>query len=439
MSDTPTSFGTTLSSGLQDVSAILSLFGTEECERQVGSALTEGGYLHAAITPVSIFGSLGPAKAALSIMLGASLSFGARTLGRMGFELKGDAANAIMLDGNRFVAETRLLELLHKHYVRRAVNISIEPPGLFRGWNLHLLMASLFVACLGVTPYIPFFVRQHTSFPVFAIIFPLCRTLVPLINYLALVFDLPPTRLATALKPYLIHSWESVALSSALACGFLMTLVGYVGCFTVVQNSKSSESYIWISIEATLALIRLPIWAMNSRWTDSEGFWLGFKLENRGPFDLGTNEPTEHMFKIVSERKFWEALTAYSGPVKIDKMNPLRGFRNWYSWIRLNNAELLCIIYEQEGTAIMCTVDINREQDIEFYRADISSNPGYAVQMNPLAEDDELMGWRSEFKINVLEHCNFISTTKAAAIHVSWSLLNSSVGSSPQAITMIWP
>ncbi|KAJ7909321.1 hypothetical protein B0H13DRAFT_1616630, partial [Mycena leptocephala] len=113
------SFGTTISSGIQDISAILSLFGTEQCELHVGSALCgggSGGYLYAAITPVSIFGSLGVAKAAFSIFL-TSLPFGARKLKHMGFEPKGDVVAATLLDGDRYVAETRLLRLLDKHYI----------------------------------------------------------------------------------------------------------------------------------------------------------------------------------------------------------------------------------------------------------------------------------------------------------------------------------
>ncbi|KAJ7452231.1 hypothetical protein FB451DRAFT_1050880, partial [Mycena latifolia] len=114
------SFGATFSSGIQDVSAILSLFGTEECELHVGSALRgggRGGYLYAAITPVSIFGSLGPAKAAVSIMFASVPLVGARTLRHLGFEAKGDALAITVLDGDRYVAERRLLKFLNKHYV----------------------------------------------------------------------------------------------------------------------------------------------------------------------------------------------------------------------------------------------------------------------------------------------------------------------------------
>ncbi|KAJ7671898.1 hypothetical protein B0H14DRAFT_2424285 [Mycena olivaceomarginata] len=106
------SFGTTVSSGIQDISAILSLFGTEQCELHVGSALRgggRGGYLYAAITPVSIFGSLGAAKAAFTIML-LGLGVGARTLKSVGFEPKGDVVAAAMLEN-----ETTLIDIWQKH------------------------------------------------------------------------------------------------------------------------------------------------------------------------------------------------------------------------------------------------------------------------------------------------------------------------------------
>ena len=50
--------GSTLTGRIQDISAILLLLGTEQCsvQDQVGSALTRG-YLYAAATPMSIFGS----------------------------------------------------------------------------------------------------------------------------------------------------------------------------------------------------------------------------------------------------------------------------------------------------------------------------------------------------------------------------------------------
>jgi hypothetical protein len=106
----------------------------------------EVGYLYAAITPVSIFWSLGPAQVAFSIMLVSLPVIGARTLKHMGFECKGDAIAVATLDGERYLAETRLLDLLEKYHIRSARNISVERPAIssqlipLRPWNLSLLI-----------------------------------------------------------------------------------------------------------------------------------------------------------------------------------------------------------------------------------------------------------------------------------------------------------
>ncbi|KAJ7208946.1 hypothetical protein GGX14DRAFT_364962, partial [Mycena pura] len=118
----PASFGSTISSGIQDLSAVLSLLGTEQCEIHVGSALRggdRGGYLYAAVTPLSIFGSLGVAKAAFTIMLLGIPVVGAKILQQMGFEAKGDALSLLMpvAEEKHYGAESRLLTLLQKHYL----------------------------------------------------------------------------------------------------------------------------------------------------------------------------------------------------------------------------------------------------------------------------------------------------------------------------------
>ncbi|TEB10249.1 hypothetical protein FA13DRAFT_1586950, partial [Coprinellus micaceus] len=56
-------------SGIQDVSALLPLLGTDQCERLVTLAL-QRGLLYAAATPMSIFGSLGIVKAGFVVLPG---------------------------------------------------------------------------------------------------------------------------------------------------------------------------------------------------------------------------------------------------------------------------------------------------------------------------------------------------------------------------------
>ncbi|KAJ7461219.1 hypothetical protein FB451DRAFT_490690 [Mycena latifolia] len=517
------SFGTTVSSGIQDISAILSLLGTEQCELHVGSALRGGGgggYLYAAITPVSIFGSLGPAKAAFSIMLVGLPFIGARTLQHMGFETKGDAIAVTMLDGDRYEAETRLLKLLKKHYIRSAQNLSLERPAVpfhlipLRPWNLWLLMASLLVACLGVTPYLHFSIRHHTSFPALTLFFPFSRVIGgllcvfpgqlilqyriemilkqrilfkgfndllkeqnlkipthlidpwdesvasekclsslrafletneaqntgPFVECLAQILGLPPAstpqEVAKKMKSFTANTWSWLAMLSALLLGFLMSIVGYVGCFTIVQNSLTpSDTYIWLGLEATLAMIRLFIWASNPPWDDSDGILLkltpnkNVPLPAAKPISVLVKENWVPSFKIVDHTQFWEGLTLFSGPVNIDGMKNIDGPQYWYSWIPQDtkDVEILCIILQHNRETILCMM--NNNHDMMFYHADIISNPGYAMQMGKIQEDHVLMKDSSEFKINVFEYYNFIMSSKSSdcvPIQVSWPLLESS-------------
>ncbi len=60
--------GNTITGGIQDISALLPLLGTEQCETHIGSALSQG-WLYAAATPMSIFGSLGIARAGFKTLL----------------------------------------------------------------------------------------------------------------------------------------------------------------------------------------------------------------------------------------------------------------------------------------------------------------------------------------------------------------------------------
>ncbi|KAJ7020390.1 hypothetical protein C8F04DRAFT_1050868 [Mycena alexandri] len=86
-----TNDGTSLVSGIQDISAFLPIIGTDQCERHVGEAL-EGGYLYAAAAPLSMFGSLGIVRASTAILV-ASLSPGsAQMLVNAGFKLEGSVA-----------------------------------------------------------------------------------------------------------------------------------------------------------------------------------------------------------------------------------------------------------------------------------------------------------------------------------------------------------
>jgi len=117
--------GSTLTGGIQDTAAILPLLGTGQCSVQVSSALTRG-YLYAAATPMSIFGSLGVVSAGFKTLV-ACFSFGgiegAKILGNIGFEPEGENLSLIMVEAGkaskgknagRYIIETRIDELIQE-------------------------------------------------------------------------------------------------------------------------------------------------------------------------------------------------------------------------------------------------------------------------------------------------------------------------------------
>ncbi|KIJ50388.1 hypothetical protein M422DRAFT_142928, partial [Sphaerobolus stellatus SS14] len=83
--------GTVLTGGIQDISALLLLLSTEQCEehRNIAAGLSKG-FLYSAASPLSIFGRLGIARAGLKILV-ASITIpkwnfnGARKLKYSGF------------------------------------------------------------------------------------------------------------------------------------------------------------------------------------------------------------------------------------------------------------------------------------------------------------------------------------------------------------------
>ena len=198
MSEQTYGVGTTLAGGIQDIAALLPLLGTDQCEKHVGSAL-DGGYLYAAAAPLSIFGSLGIVKLGISVLISnisipklsvsfafsphpkLSMSFhgcrwlGARILDNAGFKPVGNVSSLIAMDGNRYKAETRLMEILKEKHMEDPERLSVEWKST--EWNIMLVICSMVAACCGVLPYIPFISPPYRSSALHSPwIFPLLRT-----------------------------------------------------------------------------------------------------------------------------------------------------------------------------------------------------------------------------------------------------------------------
>ncbi|KAJ7481868.1 hypothetical protein FB451DRAFT_138280 [Mycena latifolia] len=130
-------------------------------------------------------------------------------------------------------------------------------------------------------------------------------------------------------------------LQVLLLIGIGSTAVGYFGCFTVVQNSRASDTYIWLGVEVGLALLRIYIWGLNPSWDESTGLSWELQLPDDGEFapaittaqDYSTHilyQPTylPHAdtrwpgeskcdpFVVLTDSRFLDYISPYTGPVE---------------------------------------------------------------------------------------------------------------------------
>ncbi|KAJ6597474.1 hypothetical protein DFH09DRAFT_1022843, partial [Mycena vulgaris] len=117
--------------------------------------------------------------------------------------------------------------------------------------------------------------------------------------------------------------------------GMASTAVGYLGCFTVVQNAKPNHTYIWLGVEIALALLRILIWGRNPQWDEPTGLSLELSLPadvQHAPtittpqdyqryilgigsgncYEPGRRDP----FVILPDSRFLEYISPYTGPVE---------------------------------------------------------------------------------------------------------------------------
>ncbi|PPQ80937.1 hypothetical protein CVT26_014747 [Gymnopilus dilepis] len=167
------SIGSTFASGVQDVAAILPLLGTEQCEIHITSGLKHG-FLYPAATTLSVFGSLGSAKAGLKVLLASihvnSLGFlGAKILKNAGFgSANEEVLDAMLLDeaGTRYGAENQLDAMLkltrERIYFDNVRDFSVHALESTAIWNMRMVVFTAIFSMLGIIPYIHLNLRGNS-------------------------------------------------------------------------------------------------------------------------------------------------------------------------------------------------------------------------------------------------------------------------------------
>ncbi|KAF7345536.1 hypothetical protein MVEN_01572300 [Mycena venus] len=324
-------------SGIQDISAFLPIIGSDQCESHVGDAL-EGGYLYAAATPLSMFGSLGIIKGSVAVLCASASPRLAQMYADAGFNLVGSAAAMIakiptgkaekveMHDGKLeipYVARGRMLDLLKKQHIEKLSNLSLEFN--YTRWNVFLVLTTASFSILGFSPYIPLTLNDGQSFkkpP--AWVYPLLRIAGSAICVITVQF-LIQARIKKILEDTLkeirrgnsgdpgasSHDAEQGTPNSSspllgssnlsppkprlsiritllqfiLLLGIAATGVGYVGCFTVVQSSSVRNTYIWLGLEISLSIVRMVLWGLNPPSDENTGVTVKISsLAGQAPF-----------------------------------------------------------------------------------------------------------------------------------------------------------
>ncbi|KAJ7473404.1 hypothetical protein FB451DRAFT_292171 [Mycena latifolia] len=153
----------------------------EACRRS-----TRRGFLYAAATPLSMFGSLGIVKASTSILVASISPRFAQMLADSGFQLEGSVAAMIGAplskrdalkrrtartqnsepekDENKHIspsiASQKFQELLEEQHIDKSqVRLKFD----YRTWNWQLCISTALLACLSISPYVRIIMSDHPS------------------------------------------------------------------------------------------------------------------------------------------------------------------------------------------------------------------------------------------------------------------------------------
>ena len=270
---------------------------------------------------MSIFGSLGVVTAGFKTLI-ACFSFGdiegAKVLGNMGFEPQGENLSLIMVETGkgtntgRYIIEIRMDDLIKELNIDkdRITGVSHKSTA----WNIKMMATTALLSAFSIAPYI--FLNLGTNnlntSTKLTWIFPVLRATGGFITatHIQLLIQ---RRITTLSDQYIVkrdplpnpvvdeeavvqvepgdtkkhqidvRTWLMLFL---LVIGLVASVVGYVGCFSVVQNSTSSVGPVsWLCLEVGLSVIRLAIWAWNPTGDDAPPLEIILKIN---PFPLAT-------------------------------------------------------------------------------------------------------------------------------------------------------
>ena len=114
------------------------------------------------------------------------------------------------------------------------------------------------------------------------------------------------------------HSAPIWFLLFLLLLGVIASVVGYIGCFSVVQSTqKSTGPLSWLCLEAALSLLRMYIWGLNPDSDDAPPLEFVLKLDEEPPLptcNMYSDEiETDKVLPLTRANQFLNSVTAFAG------------------------------------------------------------------------------------------------------------------------------
>ena len=106
-----------------------------------------------------------------------------------------------------------------------------------------------------------------------------------------------------------------------LLIGLIASVVGYVGCFSVVQNSTSNVGPVsWLCLEVGLSIIRLAIWVWNPKRDNVPPLEIVLKLDEYKPLPTCNKDNEEiliyKVLPLTRARDFLRIITSFAGLIE---------------------------------------------------------------------------------------------------------------------------
>lgn len=279
MTATDVSFGSTLTNGIQDISAFAAVFGTDMVEKQMARS-DNAGYLYAAVCGMSMFGSLGSAKWALMTLLPTKWMDTAMLGDNENSAWKFNIPQWLYSDRDGIYVAEAIDDFFGARYMadfQGFKNIKVILNYLDAGVLTYLLKAfgaSFAFSSLGMLPFAYILMLDMTFCwgPLLRCVgsFILSCQKIGSPYYYAwiakptTVYEFDPDNFRLP-KPTMRQFILAAIWLLLTLIGAIMVLIGYVGSFTAVQNTSQGASTVWLSCELIQMLIRLILWGPRSR------------------------------------------------------------------------------------------------------------------------------------------------------------------------------